>query len=140
VTRNQEMISALTVSAGASARADWRDLALCRGVDLDVFFPIGSGEGPESTMVQEAKRLCGRCPVQQSCLEWAVRVGAEFGIFGGHTEDERRRLRHSIKRRDHQRRAVARGLAVVQTGEGSSASAPGGPPAGYADLLEPRPY
>jgi WhiB family redox-sensing transcriptional regulator len=96
MTRNAGIISALAVLAEAPPPADWRHLAACKGADLNLFFPISSDAGPDGPMVEKAKRLCARCPVQQPCLEWAVTNGVEFGIFGGHTEDERRRMRRPV--------------------------------------------
>lgn len=39
------------------------------------------------------KSLCGRCPVKDQCLDWAVTTGQKHGIWGGTSERERRRLR-----------------------------------------------
>jgi len=67
----------------------WRELALCRGYDPELFFPIGkTGLGRADT--QRAKAVCARCPVRQPCLEFALETGQEFG---GYDEDERRALR-----------------------------------------------
>jgi len=72
---------------------DWRLSAACIEQDLDTFFPISSVGTAAQQQIVEAKRICASCPVQAACLEWALEVGPEFGIFGGHTEDERRALR-----------------------------------------------
>ncbi|MGI9032453.1 MAG: WhiB family transcriptional regulator [Acidimicrobiales bacterium] len=70
----------------------WRDRAACRGRDPDVFFPVGStGAAVEETQV--AKQLCGPCLVREECLQFALKTNQESGIWGGTTEDERRRLR-----------------------------------------------
>jgi WhiB family redox-sensing transcriptional regulator len=71
----------------------WRDFAACVEQDLNLFFPISTVGAAAARQAEAAKEICRACPVQQSCLEWALDVGPEFGIFGGRTEVERRRLR-----------------------------------------------
>ncbi|MFJ4091459.1 WhiB family transcriptional regulator [Kitasatospora sp. NPDC089913] len=72
---------------------NWRASAGCRGSDPELFFPIGSGTS-FATLAQsdEAKAVCGRCPVARECLEWALNVAVE-GVWGGTTETERRAIR-----------------------------------------------
>jgi WhiB family redox-sensing transcriptional regulator len=65
----------------------WSTRAKCRGVDPDLFFP----ERGEST--DPAKAVCMACPVQGPCLEHALTQPEKFGIWGGLSERERRRLR-----------------------------------------------
>ena len=67
--------------------ARWRELAGCRGADLNLFFP-GRGESAEP-----ARRVCARCPVCEPCLEYALRHGITHGIWGGPAERDRRALR-----------------------------------------------
>ena len=76
-----------TLAAPARFAARWRELAACRGTDLDVFFP-GRGEsaGP-------ARQVCAQCPVRQPCLDYAITNRIIHGIWGGLTERERRALR-----------------------------------------------
>ena len=66
---------------------DWQDQANCLGVDPDLFFP----ERGAST--REAKEVCRGCVVRLQCLEYALSNGEKFGIWGGLSERERRRLR-----------------------------------------------
>ncbi|GAA1855029.1 WhiB family transcriptional regulator [Microlunatus capsulatus] len=73
---------------------DWRESAACAREDLNLFFPISSVGAAAQQQVEAAKAVCARCPVRQDCLEWSLDVGPEFGIFGGCTEVERRRLRN----------------------------------------------
>lgn len=75
--------------------AQWRVRAACRQTDPDLFFPEGTA-GPALRSADEAKQLCGRCPVQARCLSWALDHGAVFGIWGGLTEAERRDLRRAL--------------------------------------------
>ena len=65
----------------------WQDEANCLGVDPDLCFP----ERGAST--REAKEVCRGCVVRESCLEYALANGEKFGIWGGLSERERRRLR-----------------------------------------------
>ena len=83
----------------------WQEFANCLGVDPDLFFP----ERGAST--REAKEVCRGCVVRPDCLEFALANGEKFGIWGGMSERERRRIRR--------RRALERqGLApVTATGE-----------------------
>lgn len=77
----------------------WQDDANCMGANADLFFP----ERGAST--RKAKQICGECEVQVECLEYAIANGEKFGIWGGLSERERRRIRkeRSLSR---QRRAV----------------------------------
>lgn len=70
----------------------WTDLAACRGVDPELFYPV-SVAGPAEEQVEEAKRVCAGCPVTADCLSWALRAGEPAGIWGGTTPEERRYLR-----------------------------------------------
>ena len=65
----------------------WQRQANCLGVHPDLFFP----ERGAST--REAKEVCRSCVVRGDCLEFALRNGEKFGIWGGMSERERRRLR-----------------------------------------------
>ncbi len=65
----------------------WQVQANCLGVDPDLFFP----ERGAST--REAKAVCRACVVRADCLEYALVNGEKFGIWGGLSERERRRLR-----------------------------------------------
>lgn len=65
----------------------WQAKANCLGVDPDMFFP----ERGAST--REAKAVCNGCSVRDDCLEYALVNGEKFGIWGGLSERERRRVR-----------------------------------------------
>ena len=71
------------------AELAWQDRANCMGVDPDLFFP----ERGAST--REAKEVCRGCVVQMDCLEYALANGEKFGIWGGMSERERRRIRRA---------------------------------------------
>ncbi|MFD7707862.1 WhiB family transcriptional regulator [Streptomyces sp. NPDC059786] len=76
----------------------WREIAACLHADPDLFFPIGS-TGPTVEQIDEAKAVCGRCPVLDQCLGTALRLGHVEGIWGGTTETERRAMRRLEVRR-----------------------------------------
>jgi WhiB family redox-sensing transcriptional regulator len=64
----------------------WAAYASCRSLDPDLFFPVSEGS-PD-----EALKVCRACPVREECLEWALDTRVPYGIWGGHTERERRRM------------------------------------------------
>ena len=68
---------------------DWQFRANCMGVDPELFFP----ERGSST--REAKEVCHGCVVREDCLDFAIANGEKFGIWGGMSERERRRVRRS---------------------------------------------
>lgn len=70
----------------------WRSRAACRGEDPELFFPVGSSEPAALAQIAGAKAICARCPVREACLRFALYTGQDYGIWGGLTEDERRRL------------------------------------------------
>lgn len=65
---------------------DWMLEALCAQTDPDIFFPDKGGS------TREAKRVCQRCPVAAECLEHSIEQGERFGIWGGASERDRRKL------------------------------------------------
>lgn len=70
---------------------DWRHDAICRSEDPELFFPVGTG-GPALLQVEQAKAVCGRCPVTEECLAWAFSSRQDAGVWGGMSEDERRAM------------------------------------------------
>lgn len=55
----------------------------------EVFFPVSEHD---SARVSAAKAICGRCPVQAACLQYALSHGEDHGVWGGLTEGERREV------------------------------------------------
>ena len=72
--------------------ADWRQQAACLSEDPELFFPIGT-TGPAVRQAAEARAICRQCPALAPCLSWALQTGVEHGVWGAHTEEERRVLR-----------------------------------------------
>ena len=68
-------------------RQQWIDRAACLQADPDAFYPEKGGSS------RAAKRVCHTCPVQNDCLSYALANDERFGIWGGLSERERRRLR-----------------------------------------------
>ena len=89
------------LSASEKDEPTWHDFANCLGVDPDLFFP----ERGAST--KEAKEVCRGCVVRDDCLEYALQNGEKFGIWGGMSERERRRIRRQ--------RALARAAAAAES-------------------------
>jgi WhiB family redox-sensing transcriptional regulator len=75
-----------------SPDADWRTRAACRREDPELFFPVGD-TGPAAAQIDVAKAVCGRCPVRDECLQWALETGQEAGVWGGLAERERAALK-----------------------------------------------
>lgn len=69
------------------AESGFRDFGSCRGLDPDLFFP----ERGEPSV--RAKQVCGDCIVRDECLRYALDHNERYGIWGGTSERERRRLR-----------------------------------------------
>lgn len=65
---------------------DWHADALCSQTDPDAFYPE-KGQVPTKALI-----VCGNCPVQTQCLEWALANDERYGVWGGKTEPERRRM------------------------------------------------
>ena len=70
-----------------SEEQEWQDRALCAQTDPEAFFPEKGGS------TREAKRICSRCEVRAECLEYALGHDERFGIWGGLSERERRKLK-----------------------------------------------
>ena len=72
----------------------WRDRASCQFTGPDLFFHVGStGDAIEGN--KAAKAVCRDCEVRGACLQFALETNQENGVWGGMTEDERRKLRRS---------------------------------------------
>lgn len=64
----------------------WTKEALCAETDPEAFFPDKGGS------TREAKKLCSTCEVAEQCLLYALANNERFGIWGGQSERERRRI------------------------------------------------
>lgn len=70
----------------------WRQEAECRDLDPRLFFPVGASSAAIGR-VEAAKAVCGRCEVTEPCLDFALTTNQNSGVWGGHSEEERRQLR-----------------------------------------------
>ena len=77
----------LTSIFGLPDEASWQERALCSQTDPEAFFPEKGGS------TREAKKICVGCEVKPECLEYALEHDERFGIWGGLSERERRKLR-----------------------------------------------
>lgn len=84
----------ILASSLALANADysWRNRAICRDTDPDLFFPVGT-TGQALVQIARAKEVCDECPVRLDCLEYALETNQDSGIWGGLAEEERRAIR-----------------------------------------------
>jgi WhiB family transcriptional regulator, redox-sensing transcriptional regulator len=74
-------------STGQTDDLSWQDLARCAETDPEAYFPDKGGS------TREAKRVCRSCEVRAECLEYAIETDQRFGVWGGLSERERRKLR-----------------------------------------------
>lgn len=88
VSPNQSLLDLLDLLSPPAWHAD----AACQSADPDAFF-LGKGKSADP-----ARAICDTCPVQSECLDWAMKVEADwanthrYGIWGGLSPNERARL------------------------------------------------
>ena len=77
---------------------DWRLKAACRSLDPDVFFSSDNFENKHDKDDREAqaKAVCMTCSVRAECLDYALRAGERYGIWGGLASQERRALQRRM--------------------------------------------
>lgn len=68
----------------------WYDDAVCSQTDPESFYPYMGVKGVNH--IQTAKRVCSGCPVRLQCLQHALDEDEQYGIWGGMTRYERKRL------------------------------------------------
>jgi WhiB family redox-sensing transcriptional regulator len=81
----------------------WQELAACRVIPVETFFPLIEQEG------DDAKAVCMGCTVREPCLEFAIEAGEKFGIWGGLNPQERRSI---VSKRRARARAAAAALEL----------------------------
>jgi WhiB family redox-sensing transcriptional regulator len=68
----------------------WQDRAACFGIEPDLFFPVSEDvAGP-------ALAFCCSCRIREECLAWALKNGERYGVWGGLTEQQRRRMQRRV--------------------------------------------
>jgi WhiB family redox-sensing transcriptional regulator len=86
---NTKMEHELYLLEGEGEDAGWQERGLCAQTDPEAFFPEKGGS------TREAKRVCRSCEVKAECLDYALESDERFGIWGGMSERERRRLKRA---------------------------------------------
>ena len=73
------------------ARAwEWQMVGHCVGHPLEVFFPEDSPRGSRRQLEQQAKSICGGCPVLDQCRAHAMNTPEAHGVWGALTSAERK--------------------------------------------------
>ena len=85
--RNFTVLDTLSDDSSEVEAPSWQEFALCAQTDPEAFFPEKGGS------TREAKRICQGCEVRAECLEYALAHDERFGIWGGLSERERRKLK-----------------------------------------------
>ncbi|MCU1395639.1 MAG: WhiB family regulatory protein [Ilumatobacteraceae bacterium] len=84
-----------TLAPSSAPSLAWSRSAICETADPDLFFPQ---PGTDTTY---ARSMCKACPVRRQCLDYALETKQKFGIWGGMTESQRRRLRREDATANH---------------------------------------
>jgi WhiB family redox-sensing transcriptional regulator len=68
----------------------WQERAACYGIDPEVFFPASEEDAGL------ALSYCATCEIRETCLSWALKNRERYGVWGGLTEQQRRRLQRHV--------------------------------------------
>jgi WhiB family redox-sensing transcriptional regulator len=125
------------------ARPEWFDRAKCLGVNAFDTGNLFYADHQHNGQVQEAKAVClgthpdhpGACPVLTECLEYALANGEKWGVWGGSSERERRRIKRQRRRED----ALATGKIIAISQAAADRSQPAGV-AGNVQARDPAPW
>lgn len=85
---------------------DWRGVSACRDTDPDLFFPVGT-TGPALDQIASAKAVCDTCAAKEPCLEFALTTNQDSGVWGGTSEEERRKIRRAWAAEQRKRAAAS---------------------------------
>lgn len=88
----QAMLDIFDLGYGRDNTPHWQDSALCAQTDPDIFFPEKGGSTTPATSV------CAQCPVRAECLEYAISHDIRHGIWGGMSDNDRRRISRDRRR------------------------------------------
>lgn len=86
---------------------NWQKFSICNQYDPETFYQ----ETPQG--IAEAKAICGQCPVRFQCLAWGLDLGDIWGVLGGLSGEERRRL---LQGRGVVRRSAATESRLIAAG------------------------
>lgn len=70
---------------------EWVERALCAEVDPELFYPERGGS------VAPAISICRACPVRAECLAYAMERDDLWGVWGGVSEQGRKKARRERK-------------------------------------------
>lgn len=75
-------------------KANWQREGACRNVPISsgLFYACENNENKPRLRLEEAKKICATCPVLKECAEHALQH-EHYGVWGGMSERERRRVR-----------------------------------------------
>ena len=82
-----ELLVVIPDTGAEEGELSWQERSLCAQTDPEAFFPEKGGS------TREAKKVCVGCEVRAECLEYALANDERFGIWGGLSERERRKLK-----------------------------------------------
>lgn len=94
-------------------RDQWEDFAECRTADPEMFFKAKD----DARAAKDAKKICGRCPVLEQCLAWALETKQDFGVLGGKDEQERRAIHRRWNRPPKGAKHTTRAQQIVASPE-----------------------
>ena len=78
---------------------DWQSEGACKNMDTSIFFYEDNERGQEKDLREKtAKAICDTCPVINECLEFALQIKEDYGIWGGTTPEERKLIRRRRQR------------------------------------------
>jgi len=77
----------------------WQSQGACKDMDTGLFFYEDNERGPDKeARIEAAKAICAGCPVKVDCLEFALQIKEDYGIWGGLTPEERYTIRRRRQR------------------------------------------
>ncbi|MCF2705921.1 WhiB family transcriptional regulator [Arcanobacterium haemolyticum] len=93
---DQSILFDLGYETATGEQLHWQDFALCAQTDPDIFFPEKGGSTTPATSV------CSACPVRSQCLDYAISHDIRHGIWGGMSDNDRRRISRERRRMNGQ--------------------------------------
>jgi WhiB family redox-sensing transcriptional regulator len=75
--------------------SEWQHRAACAGDNPEKWFSLTTTFNPD---YEDAVEICSWCPVRIECLKTALTDKIEFGIWGGLTPEQRKRLDKRLSR------------------------------------------
>ena len=86
--------------ANHRGNTDWQMRAACRGPERDAFYPPSQFEPKRERESREAKAkiVCSTCDVRQPCLDYAIAIKENQGVWGGLNEAERKQYAAQLRR------------------------------------------